>query len=83
MWLVGGWVSVRGEHSGRKLERGLELIAERLHVEIDRSVEPFLVLPRGPEPAEGLAGQGADEPQAARFIGEDAHDMGAALEFLV
>ena len=56
------------------MERGLEGFAQRLHVEIDGAVEPFLML---------LAGQRADEAQAACLVGKDAHDMGATLEFLV
>ena len=49
-------------------------IGEWLHVEIAGAIEPFLVL---------LGGEGADEAQAARVVGEDAHDEGAAFEFLV
>lgn len=56
------------------MERGFEEVAKRLHVEIDRAVEPFLVL---------FAGQSADEAQAALVVWEDADDVGAAFDFLV
>ena len=52
----------------------LEELAQRLHVEIAVGVDPLLV---------GLDREGADEPQAARFVGEDAYDMRAAFELLV
>ena len=49
-------------------------IGEGLHVEVAGTIEPFLVL---------LGGQRAEEAQAARVVGEDAHDQGTAFEFLV
>ena len=45
-----------------------------MHVEIDRAVEPFLVL---------FAGESADEAKAALVVWKDAHDVGAAFDFLV
>src|SRR5947207_4408759 len=45
-----------------------------VHVEIARGFEPVLV---------HLDSQYPDQPQTARGVGEDAHDMGAALQFLV
>jgi hypothetical protein len=44
-----------------------------LHVEIASGFEPALV---------GLGGEGADETQAARGIGKDPDNQGAALQFL-
>ena len=52
----------------------LEELAQRLHVEIAVGVDPFLV---------GLDREGTDEAQAARFVGEDPDDVGAALELLI
>ena len=49
-------------------------VGEGLHVGVACAVEPFLVL---------FGGQRADEAQAACVVWEDAHDQGAALEFLV
>ena len=45
-----------------------------MHVEIDRAVEPFLVL---------FAGESADEAKAALVVRKDADDVGAAFDFLV
>ena len=53
---------------------GFGEIGEGLHVEVAGTVEPFLVL---------LGGEGAQEAQAAGIVWEDAHEEGAALEFLV
>ena len=52
----------------------LEQSAQGLHVEIATAIDPFLM---------GLDREGADEAQAARLVGEDAHDVGAAFKFLV
>ena len=49
-------------------------VGEWLHVEVAGAIEPFLML---------LDGQCADQAQTTRFVGEDAHDQRAALEFLV
>lgn len=51
-----------------------EQLPQGLHVEVPAAIDPLLV---------GLDGQGADEAQAAWFMGEDAHDVGAALKLLV
>ena len=56
------------------MEGGFEEVLERLHIEIDRAVEPFLVL---------FAGECADEAEAALVVWEDADDVGAAFDFLV
>ena len=53
MWVV----------SGGDLEGWLELVPEGLHVEVERTVEPFLIL---------LGGESADEAQAALLVREDA-----------
>ena len=49
-------------------------VGERLHIEVTGAIEPLLVL---------FGGECADQAQAACFVGEDAHDERAALEFLV
>jgi hypothetical protein len=45
-----------------------------IHVEIAGGLEPALVR---------LDGEGADQTQAARGVGKDPHDEGAALQLLV
>lgn len=45
-----------------------------MHVEIDGTVEPFLVL---------FAGERTDEAKAALVVWKDAHDVGAAFDFLI
>ena len=47
------------------------LLAQGLHIQVAR---PFFVLP---------AGQCALQPQATRFIGEDARDVRAPFQFLI
>jgi len=56
------------------VECALQVVAEQVHVEVAILVDPFLV---------GFDGQGLNEAQAARLVGEDAHEEGAALDFLV
>ena len=61
--------------SGGHGPQGLFLVLlQMVHVEITGRFKPVLV---------HLDGQCPDQPQAALGVGEDAHDMGAALEFLV
>jgi transposase len=50
------------------------VLGQVLHVQVARAFEPVLV---------GLDGQRPHQPQAALRIGEDAHHVGASLEFLV
>ena len=49
-------------------------VGEGLHVEVTGAIEPFLML---------LGSQCADQTQATGFVGKDADDLRAALEFLV
>ena len=49
-------------------------VCKGLHVEVACAVEPFFML---------LGGEGADEAQATRVVGEDAHDVGAAFDLLI
>ena len=51
---------IKFQQRGSELEGGFELVFEGLHVEVDGAVEPFLVL---------FGGEGADEPEAALFVG--------------
>ena len=51
-----------------------QVFAEQFHVQVAVLVDPLLV---------DLHGQGADQPQAALFVGEDAHEQGAAYDLLV
>ena len=65
------WIGSGGLSFGQVL---FEQFAQGLHVEIAVAIDPVLV---------GLDRERADQPQAARFVGEDAHDVRAALELLV
>jgi hypothetical protein len=50
------------------------LFAEHFHVEVAVGLDPVLV---------DLDGESANEPQRALLVGEDANDMGAALDLLI
>ena len=52
----------------------LFVFAQIVHVEVAMLFEPVLV---------GLDREGPHQPQATLAVGEDAHDMGAAFDFLV
>ena len=50
-----------------------QVFTEQFHVEVAVLVDPLLV---------DLDGEGADQPQAALLIGEDAHEQRAAFDLL-
>ena len=66
------------------MELSFGAIGEGLHVEVAGAVEPFLVLPQGPEPADGPQGpEPAASPEPAEWAaglgGEGAEEAQAAL----
>src|SRR5262249_14422425 len=64
----------QAEPSGSTAQRLLFVLAQIIHVEIAMLLEPVLV---------GFDRERTHQPEAARAIGEDTHDMGAALDLLI